>query len=193
VDSTVVQDYIRCNLTFSGTNAPGGTAYDFEWYAQLDNAQAGVTPTTPSGGVAFGFTNGGQINIVILQNVPGANAIYLNRARAGSSNSSWILGQICPSTLITSCDFTVVAGSGNPMGTLVSFTDKDPYSRSRISDLMQAGQVYINVENSAHPTGEARGQFYQPDYQAASTTGSAAGVTASILALALPLLAMLSL
>jgi len=196
LDTASVQDYIRGNITFTGTNAPKGNNYDFQWAAQMDNAQAGTSPVTPDGGVLLvAQANGGggsqALTISILHNVPSCTAIYLNRAPFGMSNSTYQLASLCGTgKTIANCDFVSQYNTGFSFTSSATITDVDPINpQHSISEHLNNGDVYVNIISSANPNGEARGQVYSTAYLPGANSAAKVGV--SLLALLLPALALL--
>jgi hypothetical protein len=186
------EDYIRGNLTWNGSNSPGGTAISYEYAAEIDNAQITSIPgpTGGKGGVAILYTTGNPATVYVnlIHNVPNCNQITLRRGRVGQANVTHFLAEVCNGA---SCDHGTVGPT--PVNTLYSFQDKVATNPAiRLTSYLDQGTVYLVLHNTANPDGEARGQvtipFRQTNPQGGPGQGSAAGLSVSSLVMSVAML-----
>jgi len=177
--------YVNVHTTaFPGGQIRGNimmTATPGVWYAELDNAQAKVSPTTASSGVAMvKFTAGtpNTYDITIYHTSKTASAAHIHGPSMGPGNSTGVLVVICGSA--ATC-MSPIKMTGLTASTAV-YTDAQSYG------FIKSGISYVNVHTPAFGAGEFRGQVTKLMVQTKPTRAAASTISVSV-----PLLALLAL
>ncbi len=136
--SLVATALIGCGSSSSSTNFDGG----FPYVASLTQAQESPpTGSTATGTASFTVSpDKTQILYSVMHNVVGGNAAHLHTATVTNSNP------------VPSISLSYGANS---------FTGTAALTQQNVADL-EAGRLYINIHNSAHPDGDIRGQVIRP-------------------------------
>jgi len=161
------------------------------WYAELDNMQAAVTPTTASGGVAMVVGHAGTPNtydVTVWHTAsPNVTQAHIHGPSNGPGNSTGIVVSICGTG---KAPYTCQTGTNTPwmfsMTGLVATTTK--YSDAQIWGFIKSGNSYVNVHTNAFPGGEVRGQVTQLMMLTKPIRAAASTIHVSV-----PLLALLAL